>query len=318
MSRIAGPVAVAVVYHALLVAGMLIAFHGDPAALACVGRIRAGQYPYEVIQDPDLQGSFGEDGYDGQFYYALARAPFRKHEQGFDSAPIRQARVLYPAACWLVTSGDPRLLLWAMPLVNLAAIGGLAGLGASVARQGGLSPWWGALLPVAVNAGLPLIRDLTDVVSLFAVAGLLLAWLQRRPARALGVWAALAMLARAENAALVVGLLALVAWRKQGRTAVALALALLLEAAWLLTLRQTYGEWPILPHRGNLAPRDGSGWSVPFWGLAYRWTRLEFEESGLHHLVSIGLLTARPLVRRRPGGSALGPGRPGDAGVHTQ
>src|SRR6516164_2455027 len=84
-SQILGPVAAAVGYHAVLAAGLILIFHGDPAGLACVGEIRAGQYPYEVIQDPFLQKAFAIYGYDGQFYYALARSPFQKQEQGFDA-----------------------------------------------------------------------------------------------------------------------------------------------------------------------------------------------------------------------------------------
>ena len=42
-----------------------------------------------------------------------------------------------------------------------------------------MSPWWGFLLPLLLNAGTPALRDLTDPVATFAVCGLLAAWLMQ-------------------------------------------------------------------------------------------------------------------------------------------
>src|SRR5689334_9259721 len=146
MRRVVGPCLVAAGFHAALLAAYVAAFGGDPSALVCAARERLGRPPYEC-----LRTGFDRNGYDGQFYYALARAPWRRHGSDIDAPAVRHARILYPALSWLFSGGDARLLVWVMPAVNLLAIAALAGLGAAVACRHGLGAWWGALLPLAVN-----------------------------------------------------------------------------------------------------------------------------------------------------------------------
>ena len=86
-----------------------------------------------------------------------------------------------------------------MPLVNLLAIAALAALGAAAARGYGLSPWWGVLLPFAVNAGMPALRNLTDVLSTLSVAALLIAWLRRWPWWTAALCAAATLFSREQN-----------------------------------------------------------------------------------------------------------------------
>ncbi|MGH9676078.1 MAG: hypothetical protein ACRD36_03165, partial [Candidatus Acidiferrum sp.] len=177
MAKCLGPAVVAASLHALLLGIYVWALGGDPAALICVGAERAGAPPYEAVH-------FGWErhGYDGQFYYAVAQAPFERHKVGIDNPSFRQARVLYPALCWALSAGDVRLLPWAMPAINLLAIGALAGMGAFFAVRNGFSPWLGLCLPLAVDVALPALRDLTDVLSTCAICALLVAWILRGPA----------------------------------------------------------------------------------------------------------------------------------------
>jgi hypothetical protein len=78
---------------------------------------------------------------------------------------VRHLRILYPLVGWLLSGGDALRLLWVLPAINLGAIAALAAVGALLALRSGLSSWWGFLLPIAVNAGLPALRDLTDNLS---------------------------------------------------------------------------------------------------------------------------------------------------------
>ncbi len=249
MKPILGPALVAAAVHAALLAGYVAAKGGDPAALVCVGEERMGRGPYETIRT-----GFERFGYDGQFYFALAQAPWRRHDIGIDFAPGRQMRILYPAVSWLFSGGDVGRLLWVMPAVNVLAIGGLAALGALLARRQMLSPWWGCLLPLAVNAGMPALRNLTDVLSTLAVCGLLATWLLRGPWWQIALWSAAAAFCREQNIAVVgpVGLVA--AWQRQGRTCAVLAGVLGLWSLWACALRLMYGVWPFLPTQGNFGP----------------------------------------------------------------
>jgi hypothetical protein len=244
VSRILGPSLVAAGLHALLLTGFVAAHGGDPAALVCVGGERVGRPPFEAINI-----AFRKHGYDGQFYYALARAPWRKNPEGLDNAPVRQLRILYPAVSWLMSGGDARLLLWALPLVNLLAIAGLAGLGASLAGRHGLSPWWGALLPVALNVAMPALRDLGDVLSTFAVCGLVVGWLRRGPWWELALWAAAAVFCREQNLAVIAAVLAVAAWRRQAPVCLGLIAVVALWATWVGVVWALYGQWPM--HQGQ-------------------------------------------------------------------
>jgi hypothetical protein len=253
------PVLAAVALHAGFVT-LYLARHGwDPGLLVCVSRDRAALPPFEAVRTGLWQG------YDGQFYYALARSPWRRHVGDID-LPARHLRIVYPALCWLFSEGDGRRLLWVMPAVNLAAIGGMAGIGAWLARRRGMSPWWGFLLPLCVDAGLPLLRDLSDPVSTLAVLGLLAAWLVRAPDWSLLVWGAVALFSREQNAAIALALLAAGLWTRRTGPAAALGVALALWGGWVGLLRVCYGRWPFLPGRGNFG--------APLSGLSYCATHL--------------------------------------------
>ncbi|HWG43261.1 MAG TPA: hypothetical protein VN688_10785 [Gemmataceae bacterium] len=289
---------VAAVFHAAVLAAYVAAFHGDLSALVCVARERLGQTPYEHIHT-----GFDRNGYDGQFYYAIARAPWSRHDLGIDAPAIRQARILYPAVSWLLSAGDAHRLLWVMPLVNLLAIAALAALGAIVARGHGLSPWWGVLLPFAVNAGMPALRNLTDVLSTLTVAALLIAWLRRWPWWVLSLCAAAALFSREQNVVVVllVFVFALTSPERQRRVSsprrwrsglvvqspliAGLLGALLLWSVWLCVLRILYGSWSLLPTGGNMGP--------PLAGMLYRWTHLTSESRSfaIFHLICMLTLT---------------------------
>jgi hypothetical protein len=232
------PVVVTALFHVALLALYAGAFHGDPGALVCLSRSRIGQAPFEAIH----QG-FAGDGYDGQFYYALARDPWRVHQE-LDSPALRHKRILYPALAWLLAAGNPDRLVYALPLVNVLAIAGLAGLGGFLSLRQGLSPWWGCLLPLAVNAGLAALRDLTDPLSTFLVCGLLVAWLVRARWWVAALWAVGAVFCREQNAVVVGLLLAVAGWQRRGWLALGLAGTLVLWAGWIGLLWTVYGTWP--------------------------------------------------------------------------
>jgi hypothetical protein len=292
------PAVAATVFHLGLMARYVGRSKGDVSVLVAVGKERAGQGPYAAVHTP-----LGWRGYDGQFYYALAQAPWRRQADENDAPGARQLRILYPALCWLLSGGDPELLLWVMPAVNLAAIGGLAGLGAWLALRHGLSGWWGFLLPLALNPGLPALRNLTDPLATLALVGLLGGWLVRGPTWAVGLCALAAVLAREQNAAIVALLLGAGVWARRGRDVAALTAALLVWAGWVLTLRCTYGVWPFLPGQGTFAG--------PLEGYLARWAHLGHplwsrKDTIMHLVVMAGLtlqslLTLYLLMRAPPG-----------------
>ena len=167
---------------------------------------------------------FDTCGYDGQFYYAIARAPWQ-------NARSSQRRRRDPASTDLV-SGD-LLVLERRRRSQRASVGHAAGepsgnRGAGLdcaawAVHQGWNAWWGCLLPLAVNAGLAALRDLTDPVAILSVCGLLFAWLTHKRWWILTVWAAAALFAREQSVVIVLIIFSLGLWHGRFRTVVALA-----------------------------------------------------------------------------------------------
>jgi hypothetical protein len=255
---VAGPALAALMIHVVMTVEHSLRHGGSPAALVCVGERQAGHFPFEVFARP-----FDAWGYDGQFYYALARNPWQRHDQGIDAPAARHVRVLYPSLCWLASAGQPAILIWIMPLVNLIAIAGLAALGAWFAHYQGMNKWWGLYLPLVASAGIPLVRDLTDVVSTFAICALAAAWLVRGSWWTLALSAGTALFAREQNLAVVLIMMGTALFRGQSKSTAAMAAAVLLWAAWACFLHATYGTSPFLSPQGNL--------DLPFAGFQFCW-----------------------------------------------
>jgi hypothetical protein len=297
------PALAATLFHLGLLARYVVHSRGDLSILVAAGKERAAEAPYAAVRCP-----LGQLGYDGQYYYALAQDPWRRHQVGIDIAPARQLRILYPALCWLLSGGDRERLFWVMPAVNLAAIGALAALGAWLALRHGRSGWWGFVLPLAVNPGLPALRNLADPLATLALVGLLAAWLVRAPAWVVGLTAAAAALGREQNVAIVVLLLGAGVWARRWREAAALALAVLVWAGWAVTLGVAYGGWPFLPGQGNFGG--------PLEGYLFRWSHLGHpgwsrKETTMHLVAMLGLtlqaLLALYLLLRAPKGERVPP-----------
>jgi hypothetical protein len=281
MSRPFLPILAAVALHLALLGVYLGAFHGDLSALVCVGQKLIGTPPYEAVRV-----GFATGGFDGQFYYAIARNPWVWQATNLDVPAYRHVRLLYPALAWaLSVGGEPHLLFWTLPLINLAAIAGLAWLGVRLARHYGVNSWWGFVLPLAVNDGMPLVRDLTDPLATFSLCGLLASWLMGGRWYHLGLWAAAALFSREQNVAVVLVVFAAALWTGRYRTVAAFLVVLALWGGWIALLHSGYGEWPVLP-------RSDYFFGVPFKGMWFRWTNLGFSGSR----VSAGLHFCRMLL----------------------
>jgi hypothetical protein len=261
MARVWRPVLAAALVHGLFLAVYLSKFHGDASVLICAGAQRSGVPPYEYVTR-----TIGPSGHDGQFYYSLAREPWRCHRQDIDVPAGRHLRIGYPALCWLLSAGEPHLLFYVMPAVNFLAIVALSALGAILALRRGQSPWWGFVLPLGANLGVSLLHDFTDVLSTAAVFALLAAWVFEARWHWIALAALLAVFSREQNLALV-GLVALAApYRGRLRTAGAVAGVLALWTAWVILLRCAYGSWPFLADSGQF--------EMPFAGMWFRWRHL--------------------------------------------
>ena len=288
-----GPTFAAVVVQAALMAVYLARFGGDPSALVCVRQDAVGKFPFEYVRT-----SLSEEGFDGQFYYAIARDPWHKQDERAIVLPgYRHQRILYPALGWLLSGGDGKKLLWALPAVNLMAFGALAGLGAVFATRFGRNPWWGFFLPLMVNAGTPALRDLTDPLATLALFGLLATVICRGSGIALMVWAAAAAFSREQNV-LVIGMIgASLLLQRRWLAVGALALVLAAWGGWLWRLREMYGYWPFA----------GDNLAAPFAGMWYRLQHLRGDEAAraapihavglIFILAQVGVCLIMPLWR---------------------
>jgi hypothetical protein len=115
-------------------------------------------------------------GYDGQFYYRFALAPFDISQPGYgiriDNPPYRMQRIVYPVLAWLFSAGQPRFTAWAMLCINLLGLGAISYLALRLSQQLGSS----RVVPILVSLWpgflITLNRSTTEIV---AVAFLLAA-----------------------------------------------------------------------------------------------------------------------------------------------
>ena len=205
-------------------------------------------------------------GYDGQFVYRLALAPWTGERTAYgitlDNPAYRQQRIATPVLAWAVGLLPGVSTLLALLLVNVAALTVAAAFAVRLAVALGRHPVAGLVLAVPAGMPISLGRDLTEPVAWAAVlAGLWYARQRRWPVTAAAL--TVAVLARETSLVVVAGLAAAQLWRllsrdpRGNRRALAwLAVPAVTAVAWQLVLLRA---WGVLPVR--------SGGSTSFAGL---------------------------------------------------
>jgi len=194
---------------------------------------------------------FDGAGYDGQFYWRLALDPA---ELGVESSngvalddPLRASRIAYPAAAWAFALGSAERVSWSLVMVNVIALGVLAGAAASLARRAGLAAWWGLLPAASTGFVMSLARDLNEIVM---------------------------------AAALLLGMVTIGGERRRWLAASAWTVAVLAheQAAYVIAAFGAHRLWSIVRHRASPGVVD-LGWLLP--GAAFAgWQSIAAVEFG--------------------------------------
>ncbi len=137
------------------------------------------------------------DGYDGQFYYYLARDPMLiSGDIAFMDAPAyRYQRILLPSLAWLLAFGQAGAIGWSLVAVNALSLTLGCVVAARLFDHWRLPRWW--LLAYALNPGfvLGVAQDLAEPLALALVTAGVWAWLTERHPAAIAALT-LAVLAR--------------------------------------------------------------------------------------------------------------------------
>jgi hypothetical protein len=171
------PALVALIIGIGFTSARLAHFDGDPSRFVVAGDKYAN--PAEVPAELHVQRN--STGYDGQFFYRLSRAPFRRERTDFgitfDAAPARQQRIAYPLVVWALHRLGIGSVPWLLIIVNLACYAGLGLVAALIARDLKRSPWWALVVPLypgfIVTTALDLAETLSALLLLIGVRSLM-------------------------------------------------------------------------------------------------------------------------------------------------
>lgn len=236
-------------------------------------------------------------GYDGQYYYFLARFGGHVPDGAISLPALYHSRMLYPLLIRLVSLGQVGAMPWVMLGLNIAAVVGTVALFSWLLRARGL-PQWLALVPgLYCGEALALLRDLSDPLAVFWLA---LALVGVSRGRWLLVAAALGfgMLTRESTLPFVLCFaLPLVTQRRWRLLAAFTAISLLPYGAWQLGIHAAFGTWGL-----GESTQVNTFVPLPFAGLAAAPTPgmafVMFVFTGVPALAGIALglraLTLRP------------------------
>jgi hypothetical protein len=170
-----------------VVARVLVLLRGNVSGLALIGDVYA--YPRRLPGGVEV---FNYLGYDGQFYYRMARNPANLHWSAYGigmDAWYRFVRIGYPALAWLGSAGVPAAIPWALVVINVLAIGAIAMLGGRLAQEAGRHALWGLLLAGYFGLATSVARDLTEPLAAACLLGGILAYRHRHLLTAAGLFA---------------------------------------------------------------------------------------------------------------------------------
>ena len=256
---------------AFLVRGVLHEFHGNASALFYFGDawLDGGALP----RDPLVRKG---PGYDGQFYYRIARDPFlplarsglgssTRPAPGIDTPAYRYRRIAYPLAARLAALGTTDGLVWSFPLVSVLGIWLGVFSTSRLFETFGWQRWWGAAYALLPGIVFSASRNLCEGLAIALVSAGLLALVSKRTATAIGLFA-LAHLAHETTVLVSIGCLVHALWRRRPGDAAPYLLPIAVTLLWVAAVAAAFP--PGLA--SLLSPSGSEGLGIPGAGIAHK------------------------------------------------
>jgi hypothetical protein len=136
----------------------------------------------------------GTIGYDGQFYYFMARDPWHAY-QYMDNAPYRYQRIVYSLLVYVVSLGQESLIPFMLLLVNFLSLVLSVEIVARLLAKRNLSPWFSLPIGLYFGQATALIFDTTEPLTI-ALLCIGLWYLERKHITTSAVFMGLAALSR--------------------------------------------------------------------------------------------------------------------------
>lgn len=216
-------------------------------------------YGNEMLGEVVPSGGFGHDG---KYYFMQAMDPFFRtpevHAIHLDRPTYRAQRMVYPTLAGGFGLFSPTATAWNLLVVNVVALGIGTWLTSLLAKELGLSPWFG--LAFLLNPGVLVssVIDTAEVLAmLFVVAAALMLLRDRVVASA--AFLTLAALSRETMLLAAIGAIAYV-WHKRRRVPGVLIVPFVATGAWWVFVRARLGHL-------DEALQDTQALGLPFKGF---------------------------------------------------
>ena len=123
-------------------------------------------------------------GYDGQFYYRLARDPFTSTWTDYgirlDVPTYRQQRIFLPLLVWAMSFGREAPVAPLFLLINIGSVALLAWCSAKLIEMVGANPWWSAAVWMYPGWVVSMTRDCAEILEVALLLATLLAVRKKR------------------------------------------------------------------------------------------------------------------------------------------
>lgn len=211
--------------------------------------------PRFVLHDPNAPA-----GYDGQFYYQIARDPL--HAAPFlDKPAYRYQHIVYPLLVAALSFGQAALIPYMLLLVNFVSLVFGTELVARLLIKKNLSPWYSLAFGLYFGQTAAFLYDLTEPLTYFLVCLGLLLLFQKRPTFAAIIWG-LAVLSRETAILFPLGYIAMYLYQRRWQDVSRfLLLSVVPTIAWYFIVGLHF-------HTNGLAGAPSFEW-IPFQGLFY-------------------------------------------------
>jgi hypothetical protein len=205
-------------------------------------------------------------GYDGQFFYEIAKDPLNAW-QVVDVAAYRYQRILYPLLAAVLSLGQVAWIPWTLLLINLIAIPlGTYLMEITLVYQR-VSRWYALIYGLSIGTMISLRLDVAEPLAFLLVQAALLAILRQKPWQG-ALWFALASLTRETTLLFAGGYVLYLIFQKKFLQAALWSLGTgALFILWHVVLKIWLGSWGIGAGGALATPLEVipyHGW----WGVA--------------------------------------------------